>query len=501
MHASNRCCSVAVITAAAIFWNLNGAGAAESYIPFTGDKTAWHGFDRYDFFLDETTLAIAPAEGKNQPTGQRRCIVVVPKEVAPGQPWSWQGCYWDHEPQAEVELLKRGFHIAYITADGNLRPDKKWDAWYEFLTGQHGLSKKPAFIGMSRGGEYAYTWGTTHPDQISCIYADNTGCNSDALAKLELLARNDVPLLHVCGSLDPLLARYSDTIEAIYHQFGGRISVLVKEGAGHHPHSLRDPKPIADFITDSVQAAGVAAPPPPLEGRSSVRSRYYALATSYRNFPSERNFVACRGPLFTECYDRYEIRLGFPGAVSVIVPKTAAPGKPWSFRASFVPRDAAVDQALLARGFHIVVGPVGYNIDGPVQSEWDELYKLLVDRGFSKKPVLEGDGGAAGEAYAWAIANPEKVSCVYGENPVFRSNMSKGPLLDQLGPLAKAGVPLLHVCGSLDPWLNDQTRVAEKRYKELGGQITVIVKEGEGHFPLAPRDVAPVVEFIVKAVN
>jgi len=129
------------------------------------------------------------------------------------------------------------------------------------------------------------------------------------------------------------------------------------------------------------------------------------------------------------------------------------------------------------------------------------LYKLLTDRGFSKKPVLEGDGGAAGEAYAWAIANPEKVSCVYGENPVFRSNMSKGPLLDQLGPLAKAGVPLLHVCGSLDPWLNDQTRVAERRYKELGGQITVIVKEGEGHFPLAPRDVSPVVEFIVKAVN
>jgi hypothetical protein len=36
-----------------------------------------------------------------------------------------------------------------------------------------------------------------------------------------------------------------------------------------------------------------------------------------------------------------------------------------------------------------------------------------------------------------------------------------------------AGVPLLHVCGSLDPWINDQTRVAEKRYKELGGQITV----------------------------
>ena len=31
-------------------------------------------------------------------------------------------------------------------------------------------------------------------------------------------------------------------------------------------------------------------------------------------------------------------------------------------------------------------------------------------------------------------------------------------------------------CGSLDPWLNDQTRVVErKRYKELGRRITVLV--------------------------
>ena len=48
-------------------------------------------------------------------------------------------------------------------------------------------------------------------------------------------------------------------------------------------------------------------------------------------------------------------------------------------------------------------------------------------------------------------------------------------------------MPLIHVCGSLDPWLDDETRVVEKRYKELGGPITVIVKEGEGHYPLAPQ--------------
>lgn len=47
----------------------------------------------------------------------------------------------------------------------------------------------------------------------------------------------------------------------------------------------------------------------------------------------------------------------------------------------------------------------------------------------------------------------------------------------QPAPLARAGVPILHDCGSLDPWL-----------KDLGGKITVLVTEGEGHFPASRRD-------------
>jgi hypothetical protein len=64
--------------------------------------------------------------------------------------------------------------------------------------------------------------------------------------------------------------------------------------------------------------------------------------------------------------------------------------------------------------------------------------------------------------------------------------------------LAKNGVPLLHVCGSLDPCLESQTRMLEKKYRELGGQIVVIIKEGEGHYPLAPRDTKPIVGFITE---
>ena len=114
--------------------------------------------------------------------------------------------------------------------------------------------------------------------------------------------------------------------------------------------------------------------------------------------------------------------------------------------------------------------------------------------------MLEGAGALAGEAYALGCCKPwRKVSCVYAENPVLRCTMTKAQPLDNLATLAKAGIPLLHVCGSLDPMLTSQTREAEKRYKELGGSMTVIVQDGVGHYPTAPRDPKPVVDFIVAA--
>jgi pimeloyl-ACP methyl ester carboxylesterase len=477
------------------------AHTADDYAPFEGEKTTWHdGFDRFDFVMDEQTLDITPFKrpegegfGVRAPDkGRRRCIVIVPKKPAPGNPWSWRGQYWDHEPQAEVELLRRGFHVAFVTPD----PGKPWEAWYAYLTGKHGLSKKPAFVGMSRGGVNAYDWAVAHPDKVSCIYADNPAIRPEALARLGDLARNDVALMNVCGSQDFLLQRHTLAIEARYHELGGRITVMIKDGPAHHPHSLRDPGPIADWI---VEHSRPSRDRPAFADASFAKSYYYALGSTYTFLQREGTYATCRGPGFTECYDRYDAKTGSPwglAGVAVIVPKAVALGKPWVFRADPIGRDATVDQALLGEGFHIVVAPHIAQA-GPVRGQWDELYQKLVGHGFSRKPVMEGAGTASGEAYAWAIANPDKVSCVYGENPALRSLMTKESPLDHLESLARAGVPLIHACGSLDPWFDGQTRVAERRYKDLGGRMTVIVDEGKGHYPPALRDPKPVVDLIL----
>ena len=297
---------------------------------------------------------------------------------------------------------------------------------------------------------------------------------------------------------DFLLQRHTRVVENTYHQLGGLITVIVKEGHAHHPHSLQNAKPIADWIEQHMTPS--TANRPAFVDATFTKGYYYSLEPSFIYLKEEDTYATARGPGFTECYDRYDGPTSGKfrtGGMSIIVPKTVAPGKPWVFTGDPIERDATVEQALLAKGYHIlIVSPLG---SGMTQKQWDDAYKLLVDNGFSNKPVLKGTGPKAGEAYAWAVANPDKVSCIYARNPLMKSLMAgKEQPIDNLAALAKAGVPVLHDCGALDPWLDNQTRVVEKRYKELGGKITVIVRAGEGHFPLSPKDPKSVVDFIIK---
>ena len=140
---------------------------------------------------------------------------------------------------------------------------------------------------------------------------------------------------------------------------------MIKEGAGHHPHSLRDPKPIADFIAQSVQPARRIRPPTWAVKYS--RTSFYSRGERLPRLPQGRRSTspaADRGSRSATTAIR-SAAAAWKGRSPSSCPKTAAPGKPWVFRADYVDRDAVVDLALLAKGFHIVTGPVPYNADGP----------------------------------------------------------------------------------------------------------------------------------------
>ena len=189
-----------------------------------GAKSQWHTFDRYDFTYDS-----------------RSCIVVTPKETAPHRPWIWRARFFGHQPQADIALLSKGFHLVYMdVADlfGSPKAVAHWNAFYKHLTEKHNFSTRPALEGMSRGGLIVFNWAAANPRKVACIYADNPVCdfkswpagkgtgkhhqpswqtclkayglteeqallyNHNPIDNLKPLALAMVPLLHVCGTAD-----------------------------------------------------------------------------------------------------------------------------------------------------------------------------------------------------------------------------------------------------------------------------------------------------------
>jgi len=139
---------------------------------------------------------------------------------------------------------------------------------------------------MSKGGVNAYKWATANPDKVSCIYADNPALYPEDFAKVDQLAKNDVPVSMFVAVLTTSSTIITLPVEDIYHLWGGRISVMIKEGYPHHPHSLPDPKPIADFIEQSVQPD--TSTPFTLPGLTLIKSHYYSFENSYSYFSTGR---------------------------------------------------------------------------------------------------------------------------------------------------------------------------------------------------------------------
>mgnify|MGYP000020163005 CR=1 FL=1 len=217
------------------------------------------------------------------------CKLARPKKIAKGMPWVWRARFWGHEPQTDIALLERGFHIAYCDVTdlyGNQEAVERWDNFYGLMT-KTGLSKKVALEGMSRGGLIIYNWAEQNSDKVACIYADAPvldgkswpgglkkgngspdnwerfkkvyGLKNDSevetfqgnpIHKTKSIARGGYPMLHVCGETDKVVPMAENTVpfEKAILAHGGQLETIAKPNNGHHPHSLENPKPIVDFI-------------------------------------------------------------------------------------------------------------------------------------------------------------------------------------------------------------------------------------------------------------
>lgn len=252
-----------------------GAACGKEAVPAPGRESQFHGFTCREFKLEEVSYK-----------------VVSPKEALAGKPWIWRARFFGHEPQLDKALLERGVHVVYCDVAnlfGSPVAVARWNKLYNFLVGQEGFHKKPVLEGMSRGGLIVYNWAKENPEKVSCIYADAPVCDikswprkdakvwaqclkaygfrTDAegdafkgnpIDGLEPLAKANVPLLHVVGDADKVVpvAENTAVLEKRYKSLGGEIAVIHKPDVGHHPHSLKDPQRLVDFVMGSLDGVG-----------------------------------------------------------------------------------------------------------------------------------------------------------------------------------------------------------------------------------------------------
>lgn len=216
------------------------------------------------------------------------CTIVEPNEPVAGRPCLWKAFYFEAFPKFDLAMVEAGYYLVHIKSP-SLFPVpgtmKLWDEFYKLLTGKYNFPSKVILFGLSRGGMYLYSWAMHNPEKVACIYADNAACDyksvyyqehmmdkfkvlvkeygfsseEEALAdtkfnpidNLKPLAEARVPIIHAAALEDQIVPFDKNTakVEKLYKEFGGHIEVITHPGK-HHPHGLKDPRPIIEFIDE-----------------------------------------------------------------------------------------------------------------------------------------------------------------------------------------------------------------------------------------------------------
>ncbi len=238
-----------------------------------GTVSDYHGFRMHDFELDGC-----------------KCKIVEPKTPRPGKQWVWKAEFFEAFPKFELEMLARGFYLAFMSVGNTFgcpNAMKHFDVFYKELYENYGFAERVILLGLSRGGLYIYNWGSRNLDKVACVYGDNAVCDfrswpagrgtgigsKDDWAKLirdyefkneaEALAwtgnpvdnlrpfiKAGIPLVHTAGVDDTVVPSTEniDVLEKNYRGLGGGKLKVFRHPGGHHPHGLEDPAPLIEHI-------------------------------------------------------------------------------------------------------------------------------------------------------------------------------------------------------------------------------------------------------------
>ena len=216
-------------------------------------------------------------------------VIVFPEQPREGGEWIWRTEFFGAFAQADTEMLKRGCHLVHLAIPDQFGCPAAVAVMERFQTyaqERYALSEKAVLFGFSRGGLYALHYTARCPERIAALYLDAPVVDIESWPKgsgrgegsvydwklcrrlfglkgddcspyhekmreaIRTAAAHKIPLMLVAGDSDTVVP-YEENgalLEAAFRAENVPMKVVIKPGTGHHPHSLEDPAPIADFL-------------------------------------------------------------------------------------------------------------------------------------------------------------------------------------------------------------------------------------------------------------
>lgn len=237
-------------------------------------ESIWNGFKRIDFDF----------EG-------REAVLVFPDQPDNGK-WLYKTEYFGAFPAFELEMVRRGYHLAYLQNHSRwcLPEDIPVKARFcDYLRNTYGLQKQCVMVGMSCGGMHAVYFAAAYPEYAAGLYLDapvmnllscpcgvgdatdemyaefvqHTGITKSELINFrhhpidaaDALVQHQIPVYLVCGDSDSTVPYHENgkQLAQMYERAGAPITVTVKPGCGHHPHGLDDVTPLVRFAEQRIR--------------------------------------------------------------------------------------------------------------------------------------------------------------------------------------------------------------------------------------------------------
>lgn len=282
----------------------------------------------------------------------------------------------------------------------------------------------------------------------------------------------------------------------------------------------------AEKTTDGVH--------PDTEGHGQLARHYFDLLSQHTGTRADFSSIS-RVKGEWNGFEKHDLRLPKTDAnAMLVIPHTAAKGQPWIWRARFWGHQPALDLALLDRGYHLAYVNVGNLFGNKTAIDRGlELHEFLTKNfNLSQKPILEGMSRGGLFIFNFAAQHPEKVSAIYGDNPVcnFQSwpggmngKLSKGDYercLKAYGLTAEEakthpqitnpefahklkGIPVALVIGTADRVVppSENAEPLAANLTKLNSPLKVWRKPGLDHHPHGLSPVEPLLRFLLKATR